>query len=237
MRFEDQGIILGLHPLGESKKIVTVLTHDHGRHKGVWRPRKNLHLQPAALVTCVWHSRLVEQLGTWTFDMNLQTVAYFIQNPMLLLAAHSAVSLCDILLPEREPVPKVYKALYDFIIQRSLKAYCFFELSLLNDIHFPLDLKRCALGGELIPPVYVSPKTGKAVSGERAGAYIPRLLPVPVFMHTECDPLLPDVLAALHLTGYFLERYRLDHDNKPLPLVRQRFITHLKKIHERTPHD
>lgn len=228
MRWEDDGIVLGVRPLGETKKIVTLLTRSYGRHKGVWRRSKTLSIQAGLKVKARWAGRFTEHLGSWTFEAEPNTFMYFLSHGTLLMAAHTAVSLCELLLPEREAAAAVYQAFHHFLATHTLKTYCYFELALLNHTSFPLQLNQCALKEKLIFPAYVSPRTGRAVSGSAAGKYISRLLPLPFFMHNnEQEPTNQDIIQALALTGYFLERYSLHNQGQKLPPLRARLVAQL----------
>ena len=131
MRWNDEAIVLGLKGLGENKKVVTLLTCNHGRHKGVWRCPKNFGcLQPGQRVLASWYGRLEEHLGSWSFEIGPSFLMFLLQDKWLLMAAQSGVALCDLLLPEREHQGLVYEALRHFLQERTLETYCFFELTL-----------------------------------------------------------------------------------------------------------
>lgn len=237
MRWQDDAILLGFQPLGENKKIVTVLSQYHGNHKGVWRPLKRTRsLQPASLVSAQWYSRLEDQMGTWTFEPIFTPLALVGGRPIMLMALQSALSLCYSVLPEREPQENVYNTLKTFICYLTLKDYCLYEWSLLHATSFPLDLRFCTVTGKTTDLVYVSPRTGRAVSEEGAGKYKDKLLPLPAFfLNPENSlPKIQEILAALRLTGYFLERYSFNNRHQPIPLVRQGLYEKLSTVGEDT---
>lgn len=230
MRWNDEAIVLAIQGLGENKKVVTVLTRDHGRHKGVWRRTKSFGcLQPGQRVLASWYGRLEEQLGTWSFESGASSLMFLLQDKWLLMAAQGGVALCDLLLPEREHQGQVYESFRHFLQERTLESYCFFELTLLNKTSFPLDLQKCALEGDSNDLAYVSPRTGRAVSKDMAGDYASRLLKLPKFLWCalEISPSMEEIVAALSLTGYFLERYSLGNQGCALPLIRQNLMEQL----------
>jgi len=121
----------------------------------------------------------------------------------------------------------------------NLKAFIQFEMVLLQELGFGLDLKRCAVTGIEDNLVAVSPKTGRAVSHEHAQPYLDRLLPLPAFLTTANDdfPPISEILKALDLTGYFLERYLLSSLSLEMPKVREelkRFVYRFGKREEET---
>jgi DNA repair protein RecO (recombination protein O) len=138
------------------------------------------------------------------------------------------------LLAEREPHPRLYDALRimldtldnDRMWPAVLVRY---ELGLLDELGFGLDLARCAVTGSSDDLVYVSPRTGRAVSGEAGAAYRERLLAFPAFLTSaQADPPSPaELLAGLRLTGHFLARHVLEPRGLAPPPARRLLIERL----------
>jgi DNA repair protein RecO (recombination protein O) len=239
MRWQDEAVLLAFHLLGENKRVVTVLSRYHGTYKGIWRSTKQTRtLQPGTLVQAHWNARLEENMGTWTFDPIFEPLAFVKNDPLLLLALQSALVLIHESLPERELHSAVFESLKRLLCGLTLKDYCLFERTLLNQTSFPLDLTACAATGDTLNLRYVSPKSGRAVSERGAGIYRDRLLPLPLFFLDDVPGYTPsgqEILAALRLTGYFLERYSLKNRSHMMPLVRQQLYERLTTLEEKAP--
>jgi DNA repair protein RecO (recombination protein O) len=233
MQWTDEGIVLGVRRHGEASAVLDVLTREHGRHLGLVRggggARLRPVLQPGNSVQVVWRARLDEHLGNYAVEgLRLRTGA--------LLAASAAVygvthlSALARLLPERDPHPEVHAAL-EAILDRidDVKAVApmvvRFELQLLAELGFGLDLARCAATGSVEDLAYVSPKTGRAVSRAAGAPWHDRLLPLPAFFVREEEaPSAADVAAGFAVTGLFLSRYVTEPRGIALSDARQHFI-------------
>lgn len=226
MDWQDDGILLSTRPHGESSAIVEVLTATHGRHLGVVRGGASRRmagvLVPGAQLAIRWRARLADQLGTITAEP-IRSRAAVLEDRGRLMALNSAVSLLHILLPERDPHPGLYAqslALFDNLAEGDgwLTRYIHWELTLLEEVGFGLDLESCALSGATDNLAFVSPKTGRAVSAEAAGDWAPRLLPLPKMLRRGANRA-EDPEVALALTRAFLEKA---HPDAPLPEARAR---------------
>ncbi len=231
MQWNDKGIILRERPYGETHRIITILTEEHGRHAGLVRistkSKNSQTFQPGNYVDAVWSARLPDQLGYWKIDPLFMASARLLNHPKQLAALSAACSIMDIALPERHPYNSLYQAL-EFLIDKLLWTenwhvfYIYFELCLLNDLGFGLDLKKCAVTGTSDNLVYVSPKTGRAVSSDAGKAYHDHLLVLPTFIRLgsiECNEPR-EIEQGMTLTGYFLHRHIFM--NGGLPPIRQR---------------
>tara|TARA_R110002095_G_scaffold179241_2_gene156653 strand:- start:1650 stop:2390 length:741 start_codon:yes stop_codon:yes gene_type:complete len=245
MNWMDEGIVIGAKRHGERQIITTLLTKGHGRHKGIFRPSKATKstCECGTVVQATWSARLREHLGSWALEPLYSPLAFVLHNPLALKALNSACILLEVCLPEREAAPKVYTAfrhlIHDFEnLSKNdssfLKAYCYFELFLLEHAGIPLDFKTCAVTGEQDNLYYVSPRTGRAVSREVGEPYKDKLLLLPAFLQgsdkqqKELDP--QEILAALALSGYFLNKYVfVPHDINP-PEARHRLLASLENI-------
>ena len=211
MEWRDEGVLLSARPHGETSVIAEVFTRAHGRHAGVVRggaSRKLApHLQPGQQVAVTWRARLDDQLGSFVLEP-LRSRAGVLGDAGRLAALTSACALLRLALPERDPHGGLWQAtiaLFDALeVGEGAWAgrYIRWELGLLDDIGFGLDLTRCAVtgGGERL--VYVSPRTGRAVSVAGAGDWADRLLPLPECLRGG----EAGVGQGLAVTGHFLAR-------------------------------
>lgn len=239
MEWRDSGIILGLHKLGEHDARLELFTPGHGRAfgvvKGALSRKRRGGLQPGTTIDAVWRARLESHLGVFTVEpMRVRTVA-FSGGPVRLAAMTSCCALTSALLAERDPHPAIYEgleAVFDLLETggegdgpiRWAPAVVRWELGLLAEVGSGLDLSSCAATGAVGDLIYVSPKSGRAVSREAGAPYDGRLLALPPFL-TEgggAADTLNDISAGLRLTGYFLERHLLAHDRRGLPDARRR---------------
>ncbi len=222
MKWQDQGIVLSARRHGESSWILSLLTQDHGRHVGLARiSKKNqVLLQMGNLVQASWTARLPEHLGMWQLELVSSPLARIMADPLKLTGLTSVIHLLDHILAERLSYPHIYDSLEAFIqglwIKKEnshdqtqwLRSYVRFELMLLEQLGYGLDLRTCAATGQRENLIYVSPKTGRAVCQESGAPYHDRLLRLPPFLSDiafgESDLQSPDLKDGLKMTGYFL---------------------------------
>jgi DNA repair protein RecO (recombination protein O) len=234
MEWSDTGIVLGTRRHGEANAILELMTREHGRHLGLVRggagTRLKPVLQPGNSVLATWRARLDEHLGHFVVEgVNLRAAAF-------LSAAHALYGVTHLaaltrLLPERDPHESVFEAL-EIALDRFgdpaavavLAAR--FELQLLAELGFGLDLSACAATGVQADLVYVSPKSGRAVSRTAGEPWRDRLLALPAFLADEEAPApTPEELAAAFaLTGFFLGRHVYEPRGEALPEPRSHFI-------------
>ncbi|MDX7950771.1 DNA repair protein RecO [Lichenihabitans sp. Uapishka_5] len=222
MEWVDDGVVIGLRLHGETGVVVELLTRRHGRHSGFVHGgrsrRQRPVLQPGNDVRASWKARQEDQLGTLVVE-GLELRAARIMESALALHGTNLICALARLLPEREPQPvlhAVVTALLDSFAERDASgerdstpaALARFELALLGELGFGLDLARCALTGTAEDLAFVSPKTGRAVSRVAGMPYRDRILPLPGFMLAEAlIPATPaDLAAGFRLTGHFLTR-------------------------------
>ncbi|MFZ5673778.1 MAG: DNA repair protein RecO [Pseudomonadota bacterium] len=237
MEWKDEGIILAVKRHGESSAIAELLTAKRGRTLGLVRGGRSRQmrpvLQPGNIVLATWRARLEEHLGNFALEP-LELKAGMLIGEAMRLAALTTLTAEAQLLPEREPHPRIYEAtrlvldaLEDDGTWPALLVR--WEMGLLDELGFGLDLARCAATGGRDNLVYVSPKTGRAVSREAGFAYHDRLLALPAFLKgSEAGaPNLPDVLAGFKLTGYFLDRHVYGPRGIGAPESRHWILSHL----------
>lgn len=252
MEWSDEAIVLSARRHGEAAAIVSLLTRDHGRHLGLvpggaGRRARGVY-EPGNRVQASWRARLSEHLGHYACELLASRAASLLDDELRLGALSAAVAVVDASLPERQPHGRIYDAL-DGLIETLCRAgearwperYVRFEIDLLADLGFGLDLARCAATGASAELIYVSPKTGRAVSRAAGKPYCDRLLPLPPFLRpaSSGDPAAEaDVLAGLRLAGHFLAAHAFSHrddqrERRGLeghqPAARERFVARLQR--------
>ena len=218
MQWEDEGVILRARPHGERNAIVTAFTRDHGRcaglARGVLASTRRLTLQPGALTRLRWRARLEEQLGSFAAEPLRSYGTPLLPFPGPLAALNAVCALTDAGFAERAPHPDFYPRLLALLAVLPdpgwAAAYARWELELLTALGFGLDLRACAVSGVVTDLIYVSPRSGRAVSSAVGAPYHDKLLPLPAFLRETPPtdtPTLGAVRAGLRLTGYFLARH------------------------------
>ncbi len=234
MDWQDEGALLAVRRHGESAAIIEVFTAAHGRHAGVVRGGASRKiaplLQPGAQLDLAWHARLEDHIGSFTVEP-LRSRAGLLSERLGLAALNAVCALLHMALPEREPHPGLYRATVALLDRLgegpdSMHAYLRWELTLLEDLGYGLDLSSCAVTGARDDLAFVSPKSGRAVSRGAAGDWADRLLPLPPCLLGQGPASQADIAAALRTTGHFLE-HRLfpDHGSRPMPEARRRLAT------------
>ncbi|MGE5201872.1 MAG: DNA repair protein RecO [Acidobacteriota bacterium] len=238
MHWSGAGIVLAVRRHGESALVAHLLTREHGRHAGLvhgGQGRKGRTIyQVGNAVAVTWRARLEEQLGTFSGELAEGHAARVIDDPLRLACLAAAVAMAEAALPEREPHPRAYdglEALLDALDRDSgwTALYARWELALLAELGFGLDLARCVVTGAGEDLVYVSPKSGQAVSRAAGEPYRSQLLPLPRFLLDagEAEPRAAEIADALRLTGFFWERRVFQPHGRKLPAARTRFIDRL----------
>jgi len=249
IQWSDDAIVLSARRHGETAAIASLLTRAHGRHVGLvhggaGRRARGVY-EPGNRVSASWRARLSEHLGHFACELVESRAAALLDDAPRLAALTAATALVDAALPEREPHARLFDSL-DRLIARLCRAaadrawpgqYVRFELDLLADLGFGLDLSRCAATGRAEDLAYVSPKTGRAVSAAAAAPYRDRLLPLPGFLiggeDTEAAVSGDVIQTGLRLTGFFLDRHVFAHqpapDQERLPAPRARLVRMLQR--------
>jgi len=236
LEWHDEGFVLAARRHGESDIILSLLTRVHGRHAGLVKGgggrRGAGAYEIGNALRAQWRARLPEQLGHYACEVEAQPAARLLDEPARLSALAAAAAVAEAAMPEREPHPRAFDgfaALVDCLLgPQDLVAwaarYVRFELDLLAELGFGLDLSSCAISGTTTDLAFVSPASGRAVSAAAAGVWRDRLLPLPAFLiGGEAD--LPAIRQGLALTGSFLERHALQR----LPPARSRLLARLQR--------
>lgn len=239
MQWSDQGIILGTRRYGETSLIVEMMTRAHGRHLGLVRGgrsrRRQPFLQPGNSLEVVWRARLDEHLGNYNFEATTERASRLMESATGIYGLQILAALLR-LLPERDPHPELHDTLAAVLDaletpDEAAELLVRFELATLNELGFGLDLSQCAATGATDELVYVSPRTGRAVSRLVGLPHHDKLLPLPHFLLHRGDgpPGVNDLRAAFRLTGYFLDRHVYEPRAIPMPPQRGRFLALLHR--------
>ena len=230
MEWEDDAFVLSARPHGETGAIVELLTERHGRHaahvSGGASRRMKPFLQAGARVLAHYRARVEGQLGSAMLEPVGEGPAALFDDPLALSGLAAAAAVAAGALPEREPHPGAFlafEALSNAFALTDIWPAVFvrFEAGLLQELGFGLDLSKCASTGAVDDLVWVSPRTGRAVSRAAGEPYADRLLVLPPFLLSSQGGLAQgDVRAGFDLTGHFLEQFVFGPLNRPLPPAR-----------------
>ncbi len=236
MQWTGEGLIIGVRRHGETSVIAEVMVEGRGRHLGLVRGGRGRKLaaalQPGNSVLLTWRARLEDHLGTFAVEVTDARAAVLIADRTRLYASQL---ICEHLrlLPERDPHDRLLalavRALHENDVARLAEALALFELVLLDELGFGLDLSSCAATGATRELTHVSPKSGRAVSRDAAEPYVGRLLALPGFFIMGGTPGPDDIASGFALTGHFLERHVWQPRNIDPPAIREPLIAILSR--------
>ncbi|WP_281981652.1 DNA repair protein RecO [Thalassorhabdomicrobium marinisediminis] len=240
IEWRDQGALLKVRKHGETAAIIEVFTESMGKASGIVRGGTSRKiaplLQPGAQLDVTWKARLESHLGSFTVEPVRSRAALVMQDRLALAGLNAVTALLAFVLPDREAHPPLYArsvALLDLLGQNDVwpLAYLQWEVALLEEMGFALDLTACAVSGQNDDLFYVSPRTGRAVSRTAAGDWADRLLPLPHVLLGKGEADIPDILEALRTTGHFLHNHLARSlGDRPLPEARQRLLSVLERF-------
>ena len=230
MEWQDDAIVLSGRPHGDTGTIVELFTRDHGRHLGLVRGRRSIAgvVQPGNLVRAVWRARLADHLGTYRLELVRARIGALMDDADALTALRSLCALAAATLPEREPHAGLFEATSVVVDHLTSGAGTWpallvrWELGLLEELGYGLDLTACAVTGARDDLVYVSPRTGRAVSRPAGAELADRLLRLPQFLlgSQAGQPDRDEIAAGFRLTGHFLTMHLQTLHGKGLPAAR-----------------
>jgi len=233
MQWTDEGIVIGVKRHGEASAILELMTREHGRHLGLVRGGFGSRMKPVLQVgngvSASWRARLDEHLGNYTIEpVNLRASSFFAASHAIYGVSHMAALMR--LLPERDPhadlfaeFEDVLNHLDDAVVAAPMVVR--FELQLLSELGFGLDLEQCASTGTRADLIYVSPKSGRAVSRDAGEPWADKMLRLPAFLRVrDAQPAGRDLDDGFTLTGFFLARHVLEPRGLALSDERAHFI-------------
>lgn len=240
IEWRDQGALLKVRKHGENAAIIEVFTQSHGKAAGIVRGGTSRKiapiLQPGAQLDVTWKARLEDHLGSFTVEPVRSRAAQVMQDRLGLAGLNAVTGILAFVLPERETHPPLYErtiALLDLLGQTDIwpLAYLQWEVALLEEMGFALDLSACAVSGLNDDLFYVSPRTGRAVSRLAAGEWADRLLPLPHVLLGKGDANPAEIVKAMQTTGHFLHNHLAKSlGDRALPEARQRLIDVLNRM-------
>ena len=233
MRWESNGLILNFSKYNEKSYILEIFTEEHGKHKGIIRglhsKNKRSIIEPGNEVFATWSGRLETHLGNYNVEPIKLWSSHILQFKDKLSAISSICSLISLTMAERQPNPLIYfssKKLIEIVASTRddwIREYVFWEMQLLSEIGYGLDLERCAVTLKSSDLVYVSPSSGRAVTNEGAGDFKNKLLPLPKFMTDfKANYDNDDIYNALNLTEFFFKKRFFLPNNLNFPQSRNR---------------
>jgi DNA repair protein RecO (recombination protein O) len=237
MEWTDEGVILAVRPHGESGAVLELFTRQHGRHLGLVHGGRSRRLRPVLQtgnhVDATWKARLQENLGHFGVELRKGFAAQVMDDAAALAALSSMAALAR-LLPERDPHPNLYEVtlfVLGFLDEPGMwpALVVRWELALLDELGFGLDLASCAATGRTSDLIYVSPRSGRAVSAEAGEPYRDRLLALPPFLLGRSDAAVTaeHLRAGFALTGHFLEARVLRPRDMRMPEARSRLLSYV----------
>jgi DNA repair protein RecO (recombination protein O) len=240
IEWRDEGALIRVRKHGESSAIIEVFTPSRGLTAGIVRGGTSRKiaptLQPGAQLDVTWKARLEDHLGSFTVEPIRSRTAQVMQDRLALAGLNAVTGLLSFLLPDREAHAQLYARtiqLLDLLGQNDVwpLAYLQWEIALLDEMGFGMDLSACAVSGLNDDLFYVSPRTGRAVSRLAAGEWADRLLPLPHVLLGKGDADLNEIVLALRTTGHFLNNHLAKSlGNSPIPEARQRLIDAMKRL-------
>ena len=238
MEWSDEAIVLSGRRHGEGSLVVQLLTREHGRSPGLVRggasSRMRGTFQPGNEVTATWRARLAEHLGWYACELVRNNAAAWLDDAARLAAVGSACAVAETALPEREPHPVLFEGLRALLGGLDSEVwpaiYVRWEVELLTELGYGLDLSACAATGGTGDLAFVSPRTGRAVSRDAGEPYRERLLRLPGFLTGGGELSAADMADGLDLTAYFLRRHVYDPAGRELPPARARLADMFQRL-------
>lgn len=239
MEFHEEAFVLSARAHGDTGVVVDLLTETHGRHAayvaGGASRRMKPFLQAGARVIADYRARTSDHLGSARLEPVGEGPSVLFDDPLALAGLAAAAAVAQGALPEREAHPGAFLAFEALMGAFEIPAvwpaiFVRFEAGLLEDLGFGLDLVSCAVTGSVDDLVWVSPRTGRAVSSDAGRPYADKLLKLPPFMlGAQAGLAEGDVRSGLDLTGHFLEQFVFHPQNKPLPPARVWMVDRLSE--------
>ena len=240
MRFETKAIVCALRSHGEHGAVVRLMTPEHGLLAAYVRGARGRHMRPVLIAGNAVQARLSARTDTQLPQATAELIhsrGPLLSEPLPAAAIEWATVLTATALPEGQPYPRLYdvfEGLLDAIDAAPSAsgwgaALARYELLMLAELGFGLDLERCAVTGGNDDLVAVSPKSGRAISAGEAEPYAGKLLPLPAFVGGAGQAGWSEILDGLRLTGHFLLRDIMTDRSKPVAEARNRLVDRLRR--------
>jgi DNA repair protein RecO (recombination protein O) len=240
MRFETKAIVCALRSHGENGAVVRLMTPDRGLQAAYIRGARGRRMRPVVMAGNVVEASLAARTDTQLPQARVELVhsrGPLLSEPLPAAAIEWVAALTASALPEGQPYPRLYSALEGLLdaIEAAPSASGWgsalvrYELLMLAELGFGLDLDRCAVSGSNDNLVAVSPKSGRAVSATEAEPYAGKLLPLPPFVREGGTASWTEIAQGLELTGHFLERDLLTDRSRPIGEARARLVDRLRR--------
>jgi len=231
MQITDEGIILKKKKYRETSLLVTFFSLNHGINSGLVKGVLKKDFGTYEVGNKVYiksNFRLDEQLWNCRFELIKNYSIGFFDNKDKLSALLTICSIIDLTLPKNNPQSKIYNKTIDLIehlfSKDWLEEYVFWELFLLSELGYGLDLEKCVVSGKKDNLIYISPRSGKAVSKIEGEEYKEKLLYLPEFLiNKDLKPSNESLKKAIDLTGFFMEKF-LKKNNKKIPFYRKNIL-------------
>ena len=241
MRWTSKSFILDLKRYNDRSYILEAFTYENGRHKGLIRGihSKNLRgvVEPGNEVVLHWSGRLETHLGNFSVEPIRSWSSLVLENKEKLMAMSSLCSIISATMAEKQQNISIYNSSIELIKkivdekQSWIKNYIFWELNLLSEIGYGLDLSECAVTNNKEDLKYISPASGRAVTKVGAGNYKDKLFELPeFFLDIERQSQHKDIINAINITEYFLKKRFYEPNNLNFPQSRNRLKEALNKI-------
>jgi DNA repair protein RecO (recombination protein O) len=240
MRFDTPAIVCALRSHGEHGAIVRLMTPEQGLIAAYVRGARGRRMRPVLMAGNVVQAQLSARTETQLPQATIELIhsrGPLLSEPLPAAAIDWATVLTATVLPEGQPYPRLYQALEGLLdaIDAAPSAAGWgaalvrYELLLLAELGFGLDLDRCAVTGSNDNLVAVSPKSGRAVSAAEAEPYAGKLLPLPAFVRDGGAASWPEIAQGLKITGHFLLRDLLTDRARPIAEARDRLVERLRR--------
>jgi DNA repair protein RecO (recombination protein O) len=237
MRTETKAIVCGLRSHGEHGAVVRLMTPEQGLVAAYIRGARGRQLRPVLIAGNVVQAQLSARTETQLPQATVELIhsrGPLLSEPLPAAAIDWATVLTATVLPEGQFYPRLYDALEGLLdaIEAAPSASGWgaalvrYEVLLLAELGFGLDLERCAITGSNDNLV---PKSGRAVSAAEAEPYQGKLLPLPAFVREGGKASWPEIVQGLDLTGHFLMRDLLTDRSKPIAEARNRLVDRLRR--------
>jgi len=232
MQINDEGIIIKKKKYRESSLIVTFFSLNHGINSGLVKGVLKKDFGTYEIGNRVYIRstfRLDDQLWNCRFELIKNNSVNYFDDQNRLNALLTVCSIIDLSLPKNNPQAMIYNKTINLIenllCDEWIVKYIFWELFLLSEIGYGLDLEKCVVSGKRVNLIYISPKSGKAVSEEEGREYKEKLLKLPKFLvKNNVKPSKDSLKQALSLSGFFIDKF-LKKNNKKLPFYRKNILT------------